>query len=208
LVSKSGGHVLRGNKVDDDEGKASERRRTPVVAAEVSGFARSAVESYLLLRHDSPSSSAQILRLGAFVEFANRALGIGVADTNTFADSGLPIEQILGMSYCGVSGLALDEVMLRFCNDRAAITAAFSLRGDSLCGGAERFEGHCLSLCKRIGAAHVDGASPIRRRLLRMHINGAAAWFVSSGVLRELARRCHALAGVVCRFQNRRAAGT
>ena len=59
LILEAGGDVLRGDEVHDNEQKASERGRPPVIAAEVSGFARNTVEFRLFLRHESRSSSAR-----------------------------------------------------------------------------------------------------------------------------------------------------
>ena len=146
LILEPGRDVLGGDEVHDNEQKASERRRTPVIAAEISGFARNAVEFRLFLPHGRGSSSAQVLRLGALPEFADSALGIGVVDSHAFANLRLPIEQVLRVSNACPARLALDNVMLRLTNDGTAIAPALGLRGERLCGIPEHLRGDRLGL--------------------------------------------------------------
>src|ERR1035441_10538395 len=119
LILEFGSDVLRRDEVHDNEQQASECRCAPVVSAKISGFARNSVEFRLFLRHGCASSSAPILRLGAFPELADHALGIGVVDAHVFADLRLPIKQVLRMNDADVGGLALDNMKLGFPNDRA-----------------------------------------------------------------------------------------
>ena len=87
-------------KFTTSEQKASEGGRTPVIAAEVSRFARNTVEFRLFLPHGRASSSVAVLRLSALTEFADSALGVGVIDTHAFANLRLPIEQVLRDERC------------------------------------------------------------------------------------------------------------
>src|ERR1019366_5974101 len=207
LILEFGGDVLRRDEVHDNEQKASERRRAPVVSAKISGFARNSVEFRLLLRHGCASSSAPILRLGALPELADHALGFGVVDANAFADLRLPIKQVLRMNDAGVGGLALDDMKLGFPNDRSEIAAALRLRGERLRRIAEQFRGERLGLCERIAGWRVNRTPPIRCRLLCMHIDRAAARFVAGGVLIGLARRSRPFVCITCRFKNLRIGG-
>src|SRR5471030_261168 len=207
LILEFGGDVLRRDEVHDNEQKASERRRAPVVSAKISGFARNSVELRLFLRHGCASSSTPILRLGALPELADHALGIGVVDAHALADLRLPIEQVLRMNDAGVRGLALDDMKLRLPNDRAAIAAALRLRGERLRGVAERLRGDRLGLCERIAAWRVNGTPAVHGRLLCVHIDRAAPRFVAGGVLSGLARRSRTFVCITRRFKNLRIGG-
>src|ERR1700722_14436258 len=180
---ESGRDILRGDEVHDNEQKASERSRTPVIAAEISGRARNTVKFRLLLPHDRGSSSAPVLRLSALAEFADRAFGVGVVDTHAFANLRLTIEQVFGMSDPGVGGVALDDVMFSLTDDGATIATVLGLSSEGLCGIPEHLRRNRLGLNEGVAARRVNGTPSVRRRLLRVYIDGTAAWFVTRCVL-------------------------
>jgi len=107
------------------------------------------------------------------------------------------------MSDAGAGGLALDDVMLRLADDRAAVAAALGLRRQRLGGVAKHLRGDRLGLGEGIAARRINGSPPIRRRLLLLDIHGAAAWLVTSGELSGLTGRSRAFVRVVRRLQNR-----
>ena len=73
------------------------------------------------------------------MEITNHALSAGVVDDDVFAETGLPVQQILYMGHTEVRGLALNEVKFGFTDDGALIRAALS----QCMNGSRRFA-ECL----------------------------------------------------------------
>ena len=133
LILEPGRDVLRRYEVHDKEQKTSEGCRSPVIAAEISGFTRNTVEFRLFLPHGSGSLAVAVLHSCPLPEFADSAFGVGVIDTHAFANLRLAIEHVLRVSNARAARLALDNMMLGLTNDGTPIAAALGLRGECLC---------------------------------------------------------------------------